>query len=233
MYSLLSSYFDDTKKSTASGSTARAECFMLATKLLEAAHLVGLSQSDIARHFGISRAQVHLWASGKRAVPKKYCTALVTLVSEAKERCLALASKQPLGLATVAKMGMGIPVERHPADKLRECINALFEDWRAENLEAQGFGPTRSVREVLEALEHYKTMAPEEMRKPANAQQLQVLSAYLQEYATMLRRMSPLLDSEEEKDADDLNEPREPGRPSPASALHHEAHVDTLAPQQS
>jgi transcriptional regulator with XRE-family HTH domain len=197
---------------------------MLATKLLEVANIVGLSQSDVARHFGISRAQIHLWASGKRVVPKKYREALVKLVSEAIQRCLPRVAKQRPGpLAEAVRHTTG----KTSVESLVETINILLEAWMAENLEAHGLGPSHSVQSVLEALEDYKTMSSEEMRKPANAQRLRRLSAYLQQYATMLGLIGPILDTEE----DDVNashihsQSHEPGNAGAANSGDYQAHA--------
>jgi transcriptional regulator with XRE-family HTH domain len=186
---------------------------MLASKLIEAANLVGLSQSDIARHFGITRSQVHLWARNKRVVPKRYREALVTLFLEAHKRALDQETRQPVSLREAAQMAEGLPIKPRPPTPLQTRIHALCDAWLAENLEVHGLGPTASVHGVLEALEAYKTMAPAEMRKPANAQRLQVLGAYLQEYATMLNRIGPMEDilEEDEHDADHCSPSRECG----------------------
>jgi transcriptional regulator with XRE-family HTH domain len=187
---------------------------MLAGKLLELASLVGLSQSDIARHFGITRSQVHLWARNKRVVPKRYRDALVTLVLEETCGCIDLAARQPMSLGEAAQISAGSPL---PKPRLRERlvtqVRTLLDDWRAENLEAHGLGPTTSVFGVLEALESYKAMTPADMRKPANAQRLQALGAYLQEYATILNRIGPMEDilEEDEHDADHCSPSRECG----------------------
>jgi transcriptional regulator with XRE-family HTH domain len=192
---------------------------MIACKLLEVAHLVGLSQSAIARHVGVPRQQVHLWAHGKRVVPKRYREALVTLISEASQQCLQRAEAMaPLSLADAVRYAQGDPPRQRLVHRVAAQIDRLLAEWLAENLEAKGLGPTASVFGVLEALEGYKTMTPAEMRKPANAQRLQALGAYLQEYGTMLRRIGPIQDlvSEESHDAHDHGKLAQPGDADPA-----------------
>jgi hypothetical protein len=200
---------------------------MLAGKLLELANLVSLSQSDIARHFGITRSQVNLWAKNKRLVPKRYREALVALVTEAMSRCLHQVNPNPGPLAEAMWNAVGVPPGPQPLrERVRIAIDMRLDEWMAENLERHGLGPTASVSGVLEALEVYKTMPPEEMRKPANAQRLQALSAYLQEYATMLNRIGPVQELVEETKNDVDNDhphskPQEPGHDGAADALGH------------
>jgi transcriptional regulator with XRE-family HTH domain len=210
---------------------------MLAGKLLELADLVGLSQSDIARHFGITRTQVNLWARNKRLVPKRYRAALVTLVTEEMQRCIDLAAHQPMALGAlgkVARIGAGMPLQQPLLERLLAAIHTLRDDWLAENRERHGLGPTTSIGGVLEALDVYKTMSPEEMRKPASVQRLQVLSDFLQECATVLNRIGPMQDIVEEKknDVDNDHSPRQPHQPGDAGATnasHHSADGETLA----
>ncbi|TMA61104.1 MAG: helix-turn-helix transcriptional regulator [Deltaproteobacteria bacterium] len=199
---LMSSFFDDAKGSK-----------MLASKLIEAANLAGLSQSDIARHFGITRSQVNLWARNKRVVPKRYREALVTLFIEAYKCALGQTTRQPVSLREAAQMAEGLPIKPRPPTPLQTRMHALCDAWLTENLEAHGLGPTASVHGVLEALEAYKAMTPAEMRKPANAQRLQALGAYLQDYANMLKRIGPIEDiiEEDEHDADHCRSSRECG----------------------
>jgi hypothetical protein len=211
---------------------------MLAGKLLELANLVGLSQSDIARHFGLTRSQVNLWAKNKRLVPKRYREALVTLVTEAASRCLHQANPKPGVLGEKYWNAMGVPPGPQPLrERLRTTIDMRLDEWMAENLERHGLGPTASVSGVLEALEAYKTMSPEEMRKPANAQRLQALGAYLQEYATMLNRIGPVQELvEETNDVDNdhsHNQSHEPGNAGAANSGDYQAHAEALADQQS
>lgn len=211
---------------------------MLAGKLLEIANLVHLSQSDIARHFGITRSQVNLWAKNKRLVPKRYREALVALVREAASRCLHYANPSPGPLAEAYWTAMGVPPGPQPLrERVWTVIDRRLDEWMAENLERHGLGPTASVSGVLEALEAYKTMSPEEMRKPANAQRLQALSAYLQEYATMLNRIGPVQELVEEiTDVDNNHSPspsHEPGNAGAADARGDETHASALAQHKS
>jgi hypothetical protein len=166
-------------------------------------------------------------------VPKKYREALVTLVSEATQRALALAASQTPGpLAEAIRITTGKPPVDRFVDRLEQTINILLDAWLAENLETHGLGPSHSVQSVLEALEDYKAMSPEEMRKPANAQRLQRLSAYLQQYATMLGLIGPILDTEEEDDVDASHthsKPHEPANAGTADARSHEADAAALA----
>src|SRR4029453_7730018 len=202
---------------------------MLAGKLLELANLVSLSQSDIARHFGITRSQVNLWAKNKRLVPKRYREALVALVTEAMSRCLHQVNPNPGPLAEAMWNAVGVPPGPKPLrepqplrERVRTAIDMRLDEWMAENLERHGLGPTASVSSILEALEAYRAMTPEEMRKPANAQRLQALGAYLQEYATMLNRIGPVQELVEETVDVDNDHPHsqshEPGNVGAAGA---------------
>jgi hypothetical protein len=151
------------------------------------------------------------------------------------QRCIDLAARQPMSLGEAARIGAGMPLQKpRLLERLLSAIDMLREDWLAENRERHGLGPTASIGGVLEALEVYKTMPPEEMRKPANAQRLQVLSDFLQECATVLNRIGPMQDIVEEKknDVDNDHSPRQPHQPGDAGATNasnHSADGETLA----
>jgi hypothetical protein len=102
---------------------------MLETKLFELADLVGLSQTDIAEHLGLNRAQVNRWVHGVRPVPQSYVTKLIDFVIAAVERRLEQLATQPLGLAEVAapKQSSRVQLRRQILGLLRECHAAETE----------------------------------------------------------------------------------------------------------
>jgi hypothetical protein len=66
---------------------------------------------------------------------------------------------------------------------------------------------------VLDELERFKTLRPEELRKPVNADELFRLAGALIASADLLRRISPIeeLLRKEKKGADNRRKPHEPG----------------------
>jgi hypothetical protein len=172
---------------------------MYAVKLLELTQILGLPQADIARHFGLTRTQVHLWAAGKRPVPRRYREALVHLVATASAQCRALAARESVGiLGEIARQASGAPARPRPVDRFDAMVTEMLDAWVTENLEAHDLGPTASVQGVIEALDPFKDMTQEALRKPSNARRLHTLAASLIEHATMLQRLSPMQDVLEE-----------------------------------
>jgi hypothetical protein len=183
------------------------EPMMLESKLFELADLIGLSQTDIAAHLGLNRAQVNRWVRAVRPVPQHYRTQLTDFIMAAVERRLEQLATLPLGLAEVAAP------ERSPREQLRRQILGLLRECHAAEAECAGEGPTTAIRGILEELERFKTLRPQELRKSANADALFRLAGALISSADLLRRISPVdeLLRKEEESADDCRKPREPG----------------------
>lgn len=163
---------------------------MQGIKLCELAQLVGLTQSDIAKYLGITRVQVHRWAHGVRPLPERFRTELTAFVMRAV-RCRVeelIHAKRP------ALAALSSNPDSSPQAQLLEQLVLLAGECLYADREAAGEGPTAVVPTLLNALDPFRTMSPEEMRKPANAEKLRQLTTSLGEYAALLCRISPMFD---------------------------------------
>lgn len=171
---------------------------MYGKKLLQLAKLVGLNQSDIARHLGVNRVQVHHWASGTRPIPVKTREPLMKFLYEAVQRYLA----EGWGDVPVYKGGVpgggliapraGDASEWDPPP--RRLIEDLLFQCMIENLELRGMGPSATVPALALAMEKYQTMDPASLRKAENAEALRALSVELLTHADLLLSLGPLQD---------------------------------------
>jgi transcriptional regulator with XRE-family HTH domain len=189
---------------------------MLGIKLCELADLVGLSQTAIAKHFDINRAQVNRWARGVRAVPQRYLLRLIDFVMDAARHRLQELDTKPFGLAEVAETADPTwSLQGSSRVQRRQQILTLIHECRAAEAELTNEGPTAVIPRVVEELDPWKTMPPEEIAKPVNAQNLFRLAGELLYYADLLRRISPiddlLLTEKETTHANDNGKPQEPG----------------------
>ena len=168
---------------------------MLAQSLCELAAHVGLSQTAIARHLGVERANISYWARGHREVPEHHRAALLKLVfTHAKAQA---AHVKVQGQAARAKGMLS-----HAHRRFFRKLFLLVVECRAENLAAHGLADTASIAHVLRQLEHFKGMPQEELCKPETAQKLFALSRGLANLATVNEQHRSLMElAEELKDA--------------------------------
>jgi transcriptional regulator with XRE-family HTH domain len=155
---------------------------MLAQSLCELAAHVGLSQTAIARHLGVDRANVSYWARGHREVPEHHREALLALV-------FAKAKQQ----AALAKTGL--PQARR---RFFRKLFLLVLECRAENLQAHGLADTDSVATLVGQIEAFKTMPEAELYKPETAKNLLTLSQGLANLITINAQHGPLMALAEE-----------------------------------
>ena len=189
---------------------------MLGRKLCELAQLAGLTQSDMAKHLGVTRVQVHHWAHGVRPLPEHCRTKLTAFVMEAVRR--RVEELKPPALAALAGPRRSLT----PREKLKNQLLLLAGECLIADMEAVGEGPTATVPDVLNALDHFKTLNPEELRQPANAEKLSQLATSLAEHADLIRRIGPLFDvlHKEERHALDCGQFRPCGADGAAGASH-------------
>ena len=175
---------------------------MLTQSLCELADHVGLSQTAIARHLGVDRANVSYWARGHREVPEHHREALLALV-------FAKAKQQ----AALAKTGLPQARRRF----FRKLLPLVLE-CRAENLHARGLADTASVTTLVSQIEAFKTMSEAELSKPETAKRLLTLSQGLANLIVINTQHGPLMALAEEfrhADTDALEpEAAQPALPS-------------------
>jgi DNA-binding transcriptional ArsR family regulator len=158
-------------------------------KLFELAHIVGLTQSAVARHFRINRVQVHYWAQGQRSIPAHYLEPLMELVFQAVKAFLKAGHADTEAPPTLLEASSGnwvSPFRRQIHDLLYECS--------LENIELRGVGPSASITELATEIGTYATMPTGALRKPENASHIRELSEKLLISSQMLVRLGPLMD---------------------------------------
>jgi len=177
---------------------------MLAQSLCELAAHVGLSQTAIARHLGVDRANVNYWARGHRELPEHHREALLTLVFVKAKEQAARAKTWPR------------PARRRFFRKLLP----LVVECRAENLAARGLADTDSVASLVAHIDHFKTLSEAELARPEVTQQLLTLSQRLVHLITVNSQHAPLAALVEElRDADPDALEREAAQPALPGAL--------------
>ena len=161
---------------------------MLAQSLCELAAHVGLSQTAIARHLGVERANISYWARGHREVPEHHRAAMLALIfTKAKEVSKAKAR------AVRAKT-----LTPHQYSRFLRRLLLLVLACRAENMAAHELTDTASIENFLRQLEHFKGMPQEELCKPETAHKLSILSRALASLAMINEQHGPLLALAEE-----------------------------------
>ena len=180
---------------------------MHGVKLLTLANVVGLSQSAIASHFGITRVQVHRWAHGQRPIPQHYLAPLMELVYQAYKRYDAALGQTGDAFRQFFVQGEEL-FEGSVSDLLdptfhelravrtkhRALVRELLEQCIEENMELRGEGATASIASILVALEAFKDVRPTDLRKPIHAERLAELARSLAVYADIAGQLGPLLE---------------------------------------
>lgn len=141
-------------------------------KLLQLAKIVGLSQSAIARHLGIHRAQVQRWFHGTRPIPAKTIGPLIRIISEAVEQAMTAKGEES------AWTGMAQAL-------LNQCI--------IENLRGHGINQIPSLQEYADRIAYYGKMDQAILRKTDKAEELLRLGTNIKVYAELLLAVGPLL----------------------------------------
>jgi transcriptional regulator with XRE-family HTH domain len=182
-------------------------------KLLAIARLVGLTQTDIARHLDITPIQISRWAKGTRPLPPKHEGALCNLVCLAGEKFIesGKADIWPEGMPTLATLGGPTP--------LRQLLETLLDEIVQDYMERHGQGPSAQMLSALVALDALPR-DEQELRKPANTAKLIELGRALMLAGQQLEQRTSIQTLLEGiYHANDARESDEPGSAGTANAV--------------
>jgi DNA-binding transcriptional regulator YdaS (Cro superfamily) len=144
--------------------------------LLRLARLAGARQSDIAKHLGVDRVQLTVWAKGRRAVPEKRIAPLVACIARAVQKRLAAA---------------------RPWETTRAELSAALRAVGEENCQRYGFAPNLETFvadiEAFDALQRQRR--PEAFELERIERQTAAMRFWF-ELAAALHPLSRLLDED-------------------------------------
>lgn len=162
---------------------------MYGVSLLHLARLVGLSQTALADHLGISNVQIHYWAQGERPIPAGQIPTLVKRITEALARALVMENTAGL-VVPLDELGRRNHRIRSDRSALRELVEGVF----AENLMRDGLPPSSSLANVVTVFEAYLALPRKEQWDMKQLWRLAEASTAMNVIAHLLLYLMPMVE---------------------------------------
>jgi transcriptional regulator with XRE-family HTH domain len=152
-------------------------------------NFLGVTQRDVARHFGVSEQMASRWARGVAPMSPQRGEEFLAFMKAKEQEALQRAKAQPRPQGSTVLTGAG----RTPEEVLQERLDQFLPEWFDE-LEEMGGGLYEDLVRQLQTLRPYMGMDADKLREVLNSPPMarQARTTLISAVKTMLRELKRL-----------------------------------------